>query len=538
MCRPAFLTTALAAVTAAGVLLLGAPKPALAQTTGVVMVTVTVAAGDGGAAVGRRHALLVSDNPPSRSPWRLVTALDGNGKLTLPPGNYTIESEEPLVVQGRAYEWRQNVDVAAGVTTTLQLTADNAEVGEASVTAATPGAAPKTDPWDLLVQWQDAVVGLWTPTMHASGVVIAPGGLIATTHRVVGDGTQVEVQVTPQLKVAARVVTSDERRNVAILRVDPAVLGTRPILPARCDDGPRPVVEWGHALSAIGTPIRRQPTTARGTVHHVAEGTLGTTFDVPPDSAGGPAFAADGTLVGLTSIRPARLPDDSPVTSVVRIEMVCAALVQAQARMADPPPPGTPLPVEPAHVVPEDTLRAAVKRRTGSLAPPKVSSSGFDIELITPEMAYAGMQGAMDFGQWTAYVADRPAVLLVRVTPRQVESLWLKVARGAAMTQGIALPPITHYEPGFARMRTTCGGRETTPIHPFVVERRISETAAIREGLYVFGPDAIGPHCGAVTFEVSSEKTPDKRESAKVDAPVLERIGADLAPYRGAASTP
>ena len=84
---------------------------------GVLQVTVSVASDDG-PPTGRRHVLLISDNPPSRSPWRLVTALDGTGKLTLPPGNYTIESEAPLVAGGRALEWRQVVDIPASGTTT------------------------------------------------------------------------------------------------------------------------------------------------------------------------------------------------------------------------------------------------------------------------------------------------------------------------------------------------------------------------------------------------------------------------------------
>jgi hypothetical protein len=537
MCPPGPFTTAWVGVIAGLALVLVAPRPVLAQATGVLAVKVTIAAGDGSVALGRRHALLVSDNPPSRSPWRVVTALDGTGKLTLPPGTYTIESEEPLVAQGRTYEWRQTVDVSAGATTTLDLTTGNAEIGAASSSPATPGAPPKTDPWDLLVQWQDAVVALWTPTMHASGVVISPGGLIATTQRVVGQATHVEVQLTPQLKVAARVVAADPRRNAAIVWIDPAALGTRPVLPLGCDGGPGPVIEQGQTISAIGIPVRRQPTTTRGTVQHVTDDTLGTTFDVPLDSAGGPVFGADGTPLGLTSIRPPDARIDTPVPSVVRVRAVCALLAEARPALTGPPPSGAPLPVEPIEVVGEDALREAARRRAGSLAPPKVSSSGFDIEFITPDVAYAGLQGPMDFGQWSTYVADRPAVLLVRVTPRQVESLWLKVARGAAMTQGIALPPITHYEPGFAQMRTTCGSRELTPIHPFIVERRVSETAAIREGLYVFALDAIGPHCGTVTFEVASEKTPDKRESARIEATLLDRLGKDLASYgRGSAS--
>ena len=501
------------------------------QQPGVLLVTVIVATGDGSPPAGRRHVLLVSDNPPSRSPWRLVTALDGTGKISLPPGNYTIESEQPLVAQGRAFEWRQNVDVPAAGTVTVNLTVDNAEVAEAPAASATPDAPAKVDQWDLLVRWQDSVVALWTPTTHASGMVIAPAGLIATNERIVGAATQVEVQLTPALKVAARVLIADQRRNVAILWMDAASLGIRPPLPLGCGE-PRPALERGQYISAIGTPVRRQPTTIRGLLNRVDAATLGTWFDVPPDSAGGPAFAADGTLLGLTSIASAPDRDDTPVTSVVRLDTVCEVLAEARARMSGAPPSGTPLPIEPATLVAEDDLREAMKRRTGSLTPPKVASAGFDIEFIPPELAYSGLQQTMDFGQWTGYVADRPAVLLVRIAPKQTESMWLKIARGAAMTQGVALPPIKHYEPGFARMRARCDGRELTPIHPFVVERRVSETAAVREGLYVFTADAIGPHCGTLTLDVYSEKAPDEAEAARVEKALLERIWQDLAPYR------
>lgn len=509
-----------------------APQAGHAQTTGVLKVRVSMATGEGGAAQGRRHALLVSDNPPSRAPWRILTAADGTGKVTLPPGNYTVESEEPLVAQGRTFEWRQTVDVTAGGETALVLDAGNADVGTASADATTPGAPPKTDHWDLLVRWQDSVVALWTPMTHASGVVVAATGLVATTKRVIGNATRVEVQLSPTLKVEARVLAADDARNVAILWIDPAALGARPPVPLGCGSAPRAVVERGQPISAIGTPMRRQPTTTRGVVHRIDAGTLGTAFDVPIDSAGGPVFAADGTVIGLASLATDSARDDVAEASVVRVEAVCAVLAVAEAKLTGAAPAGTPLPVEPTQVLAEDVLRDAVKRRSGSMAPAKASSSSFDIELITPEVAWAGLRESMDFGQWSAYVADHPAVLLVRVTPRQVESLWIKVARGAAMTQGIALPPITHYEPGFARMRVLCKDREITPIHPFVVERRISETAAIREGLYVLAADAIGPHCGTVTLELFSEKTPDKRESVKLDAPVVQRVWQDLAPYR------
>jgi hypothetical protein len=533
MSRGRRITSTLVRVAAIAALLCGGPHASHAQTTGILHVTVMMGIGGAATAPGRRHVLLVSDNPPSRTPWRIVTAPDGRGKVTLPPGNYTIESEAPLVFQGRTYEWRQSIDVTAGGQAILALTADNAEVGAATAAPTTPEAPTTPDHWDLLVQWQDSVVPLWTPLAHASGVVIAPAGLIVTSRNAIGAATHVQVQVSPTLKVAARVLAADDARDVAILWLDPAALASRTPMPLGCASEPRPIVHRGQPVSAIGTPMRRQPTSTTGAVTRVDTGTFAAAFDVPIDSAGGPVFIADGTPVGITSLPRGVALDQATEVRVTGVDAVCAAVARAQATMTGAAPPAaTPLPVEPPQFVTDDVLREAVKRRTGSLAPPKASSSGFDIELITPEMAYDGVQRSMDFGQWSAYVADHPAVLLVRVAPKQVESLWLKVARGAAMTQGIALPPILHYEPGFARMRVLCGGREVMPIQPFVVERRISETASVRDGLYVFAPDALGPHCGTVAFEVFSEKAPDKPESARVDAPVLRRIWEDLTPYR------
>jgi len=51
-----------------------------------------------------RHALLVSENPASAAPRRIVTALDGTADVRLRPGNYTVESDRPFTFQGKAYQ--------------------------------------------------------------------------------------------------------------------------------------------------------------------------------------------------------------------------------------------------------------------------------------------------------------------------------------------------------------------------------------------------------------------------------------------------
>ena len=503
------------------------------SATGTLQVRVTIDTGDGATTPVPRHALLVSDTPPSRAPWRVRTTADGTGTLTLPPGTYVVESEEPLAFRGKSYEWRQSIDVAAGAVSALELTATNATIETASAAAGSPDVPAKTDPWDLLVTWEASIVPLWTPTAHASSVVLTSDGLLATAQGAIGTAAEAQAQLGPTLRVTARVLASDAARGVAILQVNPTALGARTPLPFRCADPPDGAsVTRGLAVSAISTPLRRAPSTTKGLVSRLEAHGLMVTGDFPIDSTGGPVFASDGRLVGLTTRAQGYAHDPAGEFGAASRQAVCEVLRGVQAAIP-PPPSATPLPPEPATLT-EDALREGVKRRTGSLQPYRVSSSGFDVEFITPETAFAGLQQSMDFGAWTAYVADRPAALLVRVTPRQVESLWLKVARGAAMTQGIALPPITHFEPGFARLEVQCGDTPLTPIHPFTLERRVSEKTAIREGLYVFAPEAIGPHCGTVRLGVYSEKAPDKREDATVDAKALQQLWQDLAPSRAA----
>ena len=120
------------------------------------------------------------------------------------------------------------------------------------------------------------------------------------------------------------------------------------------------------------------------------------------------------------------------------------------------------------------------------------------------------------------------------VTPRLVEGFWTRVGRAAASTQGVSLPPIKHFTSGFLRLRAFCGETEVTPIHPFKLEQRVSETDAVYEGLYVFDPGALRPDCGGVKLVLFSEKDPEKGDQRVVDPGVLEQIWNDFTPYRSA----
>ena len=536
----------------------------LGQTASVLHIKVVLQDPAGQVTPVPRHRLLITDNPATSTPRLITTGLDGTADVRLRPGNYTVESDKPVVFHGKAYQWIQTLDVRAGRDSTLELTAANAEVDSATSTETTPGTALENDPSFLLPRWQDSVVGLWTPTTHASGFVIeiagGASGLIATNQRVVGTATSVEVQLTPAVKVGATVLASDAARDVAILWIDPkSIASVRPI-PLVCGQAQPAPVASGQEIFTIGVPLRQSKGMTSGTVRRIhAQEIEIEDLTLARGSAGGPVFTARGELVGITSVVDESDQNRGGDPRVVRSESACEVASVAQTKMKTAAAPAAaPLPVEPVRPFPPDALRKAAEGRAGSLNPYQISSSDFDVAFITPVLTYGAHYQAeqmrkrrttskdtrtpepepqlvrplLDFANWSDYVADFPPVLLIRVTPRLTEGFWTSVGRVAAQTQGVSIPPIKRFKSGFGRMRAFCGDKEVTPIHPFKLEQRVSESDAIFEGLYVFDPGAFTPECGTVKLVLYSEKEPGKGDTRVVDPKIIQQIWQDFDPYR------
>jgi hypothetical protein len=526
-------------VLAIAALILALPRGVAAQATGILHIKVVLLDAERKETPVPRHALLISDNPPTTSPRRVVTGLDGTAEVRLRPGSYTVESDEPAAFQGKAYQWTKTLNIVAGRDAVLQLTTANAEVVAVRAGApATDTASAKPDLSTLLAQWQDSIVGLWTPTTHASGFVIGANGLVATSQRAIGTATSVEVQLTPSVKVAGSVLAADADRDAAVLWINPeAAASVRPV-PLGCGQ-PAKLVEAGQEIITIGAPLGQQNGPEFGVVSRVEPHTIVSDFTLPTGSAGGPVFSAAGNVIGVTSLDEEKEGRKRESSRVVRLEELCGVVALAETKMKDAmPPAGTHLPVEPAVAVPAIALKEMALRRVGSLNPYQMTSTNFDVSFITPVMLQDLTKGfvrpLLDFSNWSEYVANIPPVLLVRVTPQMVESFWTKVARGAAQTQGVALPPIKRIRSGFLRMRAYCGDKEVTPIHPFRLEQRVSETDAIYEGLYAFDPAALSPSCAGVTLVLYSEKEPAKEDTRVVDPKIVQQIWQDFAPYRAA----
>jgi S1-C subfamily serine protease len=474
--------------------------------------------------------LLISDNPQTMETRRILTGVDGTASVRLNPGNYTVESDEPLVFQGKAYHWTQTLDIVAGRESALDLTLANAvaePIAPGTTNADTPLA---TDTSFLLRQWFDSVVEVWTPTAHASGFLVDASGLIATNQRVVGDATSVEVQLSRSIKVAGTVIEADRQRDIAVIRINPTVMASIMPVPLGCPRSPTPPVARGQEIFTLAAPLRQEKGWTLGTVSRVDANAIASDLTLATGGMGGPVFTASGDLVGLTSLPDERDEPRRGATRVVRIDGACELVAAVAKKVTDAPAPsGAHLPVEPVEPAPIAAFTDAVKRRAGSLKPYQMAASEFDVSFITPVLNFAAQsQPNQTFSNWSEYVADIPPVLFVRVTPKMAESFWAKMARGAAYTQGMALPALKRLQSGFDRMQVFCGQTEVTPIHPFKLELRVSETDAVYEGLYVFDPAALGPACGTVSLVLYSQKESAKADTRVIDPKTLQQIWRDF----------
>ena len=503
----------------------------IGQDTGVLRVRVTLIDATGATTPIPHVALLVSDNPATAEPHRLRTSNDGTVELKLKPGSYTVESDDPIGFGGKGYAWTEVVTITAGRETVVNLTAKNAEIGDAPTLPSRTSGATSADSATVLSRWRDSVVQIWTPTAHASGFLVDATGLIATNYRALGTATAVEVEITNgdnRYKVPGQVIASERLNGTAIVRINPSLSATMKAIDPGCGRHEWTPVNYQQTITAIDAPLLTDKDLIDGPVNRVTPQAIFADLRIEHGNAGGPAFAETGELVGISALDEDADGRRASEAWVVPLELACqtiAAAVKSAAGTA--PPASTRLPIDPTVKV--TTLRDDSAART---QPPALSSSNFDITLLTSSLAReATSQNGpkSDFGNWSEYVRRAPPVIMIRVSPQFAESFWKLLARGAASTQGMALPPLKSFSSNFLRMQAYCGDAEVLPIHPFIIEHQMPEKAgAIREGLYVFDPALLNASCGTVRLAMYSEKEPQRADIRILDGKLFQQVANSL----------
>ncbi|HEU4375784.1 MAG TPA: Do family serine endopeptidase [Telluria sp.] len=141
-----------------------------------------------------------------------------------------------------------------------------------------------------------------TPVFGAgSGFIVSPDGVILTNAHVVRDAKEVTVKLQDRREYRARVLGSDPKTDVAVLKIDAKNL---PIVPIGSSSNLK-VGEW---VLAIGSPFGLESTVTAGvvsakgrTLDDSAVPFIQTDVAVNPGNSGGPLFNTRGEVVGINS---------------------------------------------------------------------------------------------------------------------------------------------------------------------------------------------------------------------------------------------
>ena len=138
-----------------------------------------------------------------------------------------------------------------------------------------------------------------------SGVIVKADGTISTNQHVIDGADEVRVVLADRREFDAEIVGSDERTDLAILKIKPGIKQL-PFLQFRDSDD----LEVGDIVLAIGNPFGLGQTVTSGIISALARTQVGindlnffiqTDAAINPGNSGGALITMDGRLIGINS---------------------------------------------------------------------------------------------------------------------------------------------------------------------------------------------------------------------------------------------
>src|SRR5689334_6477196 len=169
-------------------------------------------------------------------------------------------------------------------------------------------------------------------TAQGSGFIIKPDGYILTNAHVVGNGGEVTVRLTDKREFKAKVIGTDPRSDVALVKIDAKNL---PVVEIG-DPNKAKVGEW---VAAIGSPFGFENSISAGIVSAKGralpdEGYVSfiqTDVAVNPGNSGGPLFNLNGEVIGINSMIYSRTGGYMGVSFAIPIDVAMEVADQLQS---------------------------------------------------------------------------------------------------------------------------------------------------------------------------------------------------------------
>ena len=144
-----------------------------------------------------------------------------------------------------------------------------------------------------------------TQSALGSGVIVRSDGVIVTSNHVVANADEIVVALADRREFEAKVVLSDERTDIAILRVNVGGKSLPTLAFRNSDDA-----EVGDIVLAIGNPFGVGQTVTSGIISALARTQVGisdyqffiqTDAAINPGNSGGALVTVDGKLIGINT---------------------------------------------------------------------------------------------------------------------------------------------------------------------------------------------------------------------------------------------
>jgi serine protease Do len=165
-----------------------------------------------------------------------------------------------------------------------------------------------------------------------SGFIISSDGYVMTNHHVVKDASEILVRLSDRRELVAEVIGSDERSDIALLKVDAENL---PVVKIG-DSGHLKVGAW---VLAIGSPFGFDHSVTAGIVSAKGRSLpsenyvpfIQTDVAINPGNSGGPLFDLEGNVIGINSQIYSRTGGFMGLSFAIPIDMAMNVVKQLKA---------------------------------------------------------------------------------------------------------------------------------------------------------------------------------------------------------------
>jgi serine protease Do len=169
---------------------------------------------------------------------------------------------------------------------------------------------------------------------QGSGVIISTDGYIVTNNHVVDGSTELTVTMTDKREMKARVIGTDAKTDIALIKVDGRDLPHATL-------GSSANVEVGDIALAIGNPFGLGQTVTMGIVSAIGRGGLGieeyedfiqTDASINPGNSGGALVNTRGEVIGINTAILSRSGGNQGVGFAVPVDMVRQVMTQLKEK--------------------------------------------------------------------------------------------------------------------------------------------------------------------------------------------------------------